>query len=568
MATPIKQIQVGGTNYNIRGYFYGTCANAIDEPNKVVVCPEFSADDLVDGNLLVINFEDVLDTDEAGPIYLNVNGTGNKLLMWFVDHDLSASGYFSHAIPALCIYSTNIDCWILIGPSQDLNTTYTSPTNDSIKGWTVNRYAACSTAAGTAAKTADVTNGTVTLSAGLAVYVKFTNANTADNPTLNISSKGAKNIFYNGAQITTGDEKSLLKGTCLFVYDGTQWHLIPSGGSSSTSEESIFYGTGQLDVDTMIITADCSGFTANDLVEGTIVNLSVVINHPDESEGYATYLNINNTGNVSVYDETGLNRVWMSPDSHYIYSFLYSGYEWVQIIPSGSNGTTYTAGTGLSLSGTTINHSNSVTAKTTQAVYPIKFDAQGHITGSGNAVTISDTKVTQTNSSGNANYRVLLSGNANGTTETTTSNKSDHLLFNPYTSKLYITGTGETFVSAQNSTVGPIVYLDSAGNTSGNGVYSSGYYNGSENVNQGKWLIYRAYPTGKVYVDGVHVAGHTHSLTTSSTNTGSKALSPTTTVSGTTSTSGTFTILTITASTTVPDHNHTYVQATAVGTPQ
>lgn len=48
----------------------------------------------------------------------------------------------------------------------------------------------------------------------------------------------------------------------------------------------------------------------------------------------------------------------------------------------------------------TVNHSNSVTAKTTQALYPIKFDSHGHITGSGSAVTI-PTKLSQlTNDSG------------------------------------------------------------------------------------------------------------------------------------------------------------------------
>ena len=55
--------------------------------------------------------------------------------------------------------------------------------------------------------------------------------------------------------------------------------------------------------------------------------------------------------------------------------------------------TTYSAGTGLSLSGTTFNHSNSVTAGTagtssatsgsTLAVPYVTYDAQGHITGSG-----------------------------------------------------------------------------------------------------------------------------------------------------------------------------------------
>lgn len=43
--------------------------------------------------------------------------------------------------------------------------------------------------------------------------------------------------------------------------------------------------------------------------------------------------------------------------------------------------TTYSAGTGLSMSGTTINHSNSVTALATASLKKIKYDAQGHITG-------------------------------------------------------------------------------------------------------------------------------------------------------------------------------------------
>lgn len=59
--------------------------------------------------------------------------------------------------------------------------------------------------------------------------------------------------------------------------------------------------------------------------------------------------------------------------------------------------TKVTAGTGLSIGTTaggnittsgTINHTNSVTAQTTQAVYPVKIDAQGHISAYGSAVTI------------------------------------------------------------------------------------------------------------------------------------------------------------------------------------
>lgn len=55
-----------------------------------------------------------------------------------------------------------------------------------------------------------------------------------------------------------------------------------------------------------------------------------------------------------------------------------------------------TAGSGVSVSGSpitkngsiTVGHTNSVSAQTTQAVYPIKIDGNGHISSYGSAVTI------------------------------------------------------------------------------------------------------------------------------------------------------------------------------------
>ena len=97
---------------------------------------------------------------------------------------------------------------------------------DGVTGATVNRFGTCSIAAGTAAKTVSITTGTFTLEAGARVTVKFSNANTASSPTLNVNSTGAKNIFHKGSQITTGTNKGLLAGTVDFIYDGTQYHLI------------------------------------------------------------------------------------------------------------------------------------------------------------------------------------------------------------------------------------------------------------------------------------------------------------------------------------------------------
>lgn len=91
----------------------------------------------------------------------------------------------------------------------------------------------CATAAATAAKVTYSTTstiGTLTLEDNAHVRVHFNNANTADNPTLNVASTGAKNIWVDGVQITTGAEKYYLKGTVDFVYStltATQgWHII------------------------------------------------------------------------------------------------------------------------------------------------------------------------------------------------------------------------------------------------------------------------------------------------------------------------------------------------------
>ena len=97
---------------------------------------------------------------------------------------------------------------------------------DGVTGATVNRFGTCSTAAGTAAKAVNITTGTFNLEAGARISVRFSNENTANSPTLNVNSKGAKNIFHRGAQITNGTNKVLLAGVVDFIYDGTQWHLI------------------------------------------------------------------------------------------------------------------------------------------------------------------------------------------------------------------------------------------------------------------------------------------------------------------------------------------------------
>ena len=139
-------------------------------------------------------------------------------------HNYSTIGDSSHKWYE--IHGTNIYADSVYQGGSRVLTSHQTIKQDGITGATIKRYGVCSTAAGTAAKTVSITNGTFSLETGVRVTVKFSNANTATTPTLNVGSKGAKAIYHNGVQITTGTNKALLAGVCDFVYDGTQWHLV------------------------------------------------------------------------------------------------------------------------------------------------------------------------------------------------------------------------------------------------------------------------------------------------------------------------------------------------------
>jgi hypothetical protein len=87
--------------------------------------------------------------------------------------------------------------------------------------------------------------------------------------------------------------------------------------------------------------------------------------------------------------------------------YIYDGTKWVKMNDqegsvtsvdlSSSDSTLAITGGPITSSGTIdVKHANSVTAKTTQGLYPIAFDAHGHITGAGAAQTI-PTKVSELN---------------------------------------------------------------------------------------------------------------------------------------------------------------------------
>lgn len=83
-------------------------------------------------------------------------------------------------------------------------------------------YGVCSTSGATKEKTVSITG--FTLVTGSRVIVRFTYTNTALNPTLNVSSTGAKAIYYKNSAIQYDYIKSY--SVLELVYDGTYWRVV------------------------------------------------------------------------------------------------------------------------------------------------------------------------------------------------------------------------------------------------------------------------------------------------------------------------------------------------------
>ena len=86
----------------------------------------------------------------------------------------------------------------------------------------IHHYGACSTAAGTAAKTVALSG--FVLATGAEITVKFSATNTASSPTLNVNNTGAKGIRYKNAAVPSG--YIVANKTYRLVYDGTYWQIV------------------------------------------------------------------------------------------------------------------------------------------------------------------------------------------------------------------------------------------------------------------------------------------------------------------------------------------------------
>ena len=258
--------------------------------------------------------------------------------------------------------------------------TYSIPISETI-------YCTCSTVEDTAAKTATIVSGELsTLATGTLVFIKFTNSNTASNPTLQVGSTTAKSIKkYGTTAAGTSTSSSWNAGAVIsFIYDGTYWQMtdwINTTYSGMTDAE-VSAGTGTTN---RLITPARLKTAVQTWAPVTSVNGStgaITITVPTKTSDLT-----NDSGFLTSFTET--DPVFSASAAAGITSSDITN--WDSKTSNVGTITGVTAGSGLSGGGTsgtvTVNHSNSVTAQTTQGLYPIKIDAQGHISNYGSAVT-------------------------------------------------------------------------------------------------------------------------------------------------------------------------------------
>lgn len=173
---------------------HGTSSTAASTAAKVVACAE--AKSLYAGLTVLVEFSTA---NTAAAPTLNVNSLGAKQI------------YINGAVAD----SSNLFLW---GEGAKIQFTYNGTYWIPV-GHPCAYYGTSSTAAATAAKTSTIAG--IVVCKGTTVGIKFTYANSADSPRLNLSSVGAKAVYTQGVAFAYWQAGA----TVSFTFDGTYWRV-------------------------------------------------------------------------------------------------------------------------------------------------------------------------------------------------------------------------------------------------------------------------------------------------------------------------------------------------------
>ena len=180
------------------------------------------------------------------------------------------------------------------------------------------------TAAGTVAKTAPA--GNFILSVGVITWVRFNNANTSLNPTLNVGGSGAFPILFNGESLGNANQARHIAAniTYGFIFTGSGWEMIKP--ASNLINNGIATGSSTTAVGTAAKTVAIAGFARR--------TGSIVFVHFTNGNSHASpTLNVNSTGAAPIQFSGGaLPTASIRPNTRYC--FVFDGTNWQIINPT------------------------------------------------------------------------------------------------------------------------------------------------------------------------------------------------------------------------------------------
>ena len=196
-------------------------------------------------------------------------------------------------------------------------------------------YGNCNTAASTAAKTVSISGFTsASLVQGTKITVCFDNGNTQAYPTLNVSSTGAKSLYWQGNQYNAVIPANTWVD---LVYHSGYWNIVGV-------RQPDWYGACGSAGNTKDKTVSITGFTSANLINGT--QITIRFTNAQTYNGTPT-LNVSSTGLALIQSKVGLNAGQYEWQDGQVITFVYYDGAWV--IEDGAHAdTTYWGKTKLS----------------------------------------------------------------------------------------------------------------------------------------------------------------------------------------------------------------------------
>ena len=454
-------------------HHYGTCSTDAGTAAKTVTLANFV---LATGAEVTVRFTV---TNTASNPTLNVNGTGDKAILY--RNAAISAGYLAANRTYRFVYDGSN--YQLVG-DIDINTTYVAasatpkapgtaavgtsgkyaredhvhPLQTTVSGnagsatklaakrtidgvsfdgsANIHHYGTCSTDAGTAAKTVTLAN--FVLATGAEVTVRFTVTNTASNPTLNVNGTGDKAILYRNAAISAGYLAA--NRTYRFVYDGSNYQLV-----------------GDIDINTTYVAASATPKAPGTAAVGTSGKYAREDHvHPLQTTvsgnaGSATKLatartidgvSFNGTANITHFGVCSTEAATAAKTVSVSGFTLATGAELTvqfTVTNTAASPTLNVNGTGAKAI-VYRNAAISASYLASNRVYKFVYDGTNYEL-IGDVNTDTNTKVTQTVTTTNAEYPLLISADADKTSSSTTAARfASAVTLNPSTKKITCSG--------------------------------------------------------------------------------------------------------------------------------